>query len=373
MAHSDRYGGFEMLTRFDDVVRAARDYQRFRSNSRAFVHGPPVDFVPLSLNPPEQTKYRRRLNRYVSPERMAALEPALHEQVVELLAPLLAKGGGDLAREFAEVLPTRALCMFLHMPRERWDAIQTLQAQMIEAVLCMAADETISLSGTDEDVSTAEAQLFAALDGAIEHLVELRRAEPLDPEIDMISGLLADEEISDDVVAAVAVLMFSAGSDTTYSALTSAVHHLAHDQDDQQRLREDPGLIDSAVEEFLRLYPPLHHLARTVEGEVTIGGELIPDTSLVALNWAAANRDPAAFPDPDICRLDRQPNRHLTFGHGVHKCLGAPLSRLEMRVALQELLDATESFTATEDPIRRNEPFATGYIRLPIQLTTPKR
>ena len=177
------------------------------------------------------------------------------------------------------------------------------------------------------------------------------------------------EALPEQVVRAIIRLILAAGSGTTTSAMTGAFVRLSASPVDQDRLRREPQLIPSAVEEYLRLEPSLHALARTTAEPVNVSGVEIPGEQLVALNFASANRDPQEFENPEVCQVDRRHNRHLTFGAGIHKCLGAPLARLELRVFLEELLART-SHVALAGPLSRvpGFPFEGGYPVLPVRL-----
>lgn len=358
--HSDRYGGFWMLTRYEDVAKAARDHTSFPSSDRILVQQPPVSLVPITMNPPDHTRYRRLLNKYFSPARMEALEPILRRYVIELLEPLVEAGRGEMVADFCLLLPIRAFCAAFNVPEERWDEVLAFQEE------ARAMSDRLIFGSVDgfED----EEVVPAALIEMSRALVELRRREPLGVEEDMASGLLAAGE-SEEMAVEIITMMFVAGHDTTKSALSSSLYALATDQELQARLRREPQLIPQAVEEILRLRPPLHHLARTPAEDAEIAGARIPAGEPVALNYASANRDEAAFPEAGRCMIDRQPNRHLTFGHGVHKCIGAPLARLELRLTLEELLSRTEALAPDGDFELMEVPFETGAVRLPMRMT----
>jgi cytochrome P450 len=150
-------------------------------------------------------------------------------------------------------------------------------------------------------------------------------------------------------------------------SIASAVKHLADHPGLQEQLRRDPGRIPDAVEEFLRLYPPNRAFARTPSRDVEIGGRKIKKDEPIAMLWISANRDADTFAEPDEFNLDRRPNPHLSFGHGTHKCLGAPLARLEMRVALEELLARTKNI-ALDGAVKWADWPEYGPSALPVRL-----
>jgi cytochrome P450 len=355
VAHTSAHGGFWMLSRYAEIEAAARDAVTFESR-QPFVERPGTpEFIPLSTNGERHTYFRRLLAPYFTPNRIKALEPRVRGLVAEHLAPVLAAGGGDLHAALAHPLPARVLCVFLNVPDSEWVAMKELSA----------AVQAVGGSGPEEQAAVS--RLF--IEKAAE-LVAERRRSPLDPAEDMFSGLLVarqdGELLDDETIAAVGWQMIAARHSTTTRSLTVAIHRLATHPEEQARLREDRSLIPTAVEELLRIGPPLHLLGRTATEDVEVEGVVIPAGDLVGLGFAAGNFDEVAFPSASVCDLARKPNRHLTFGIGPHICIGAPLARLELRVVLDELLDRTESFSLAGEPVA-SVGFRSGYERLPIR------
>ncbi len=358
VAWTDRLRGYYTLTRYDDVAAAALDTERIRSGV-PFVAMPDLrGQIPISLNPPEHQAFRRVLNRYFRPERMAALEPAIRGYAREHVADLLRAGEAEAMAAFCRPLPARALAALLNLPDDAW---QELLAQFAR------------FDRVDWDPGEVNAVILSVFAQHIGAVVAQRQADPLDPETDLLSGALAAEiggnRLSEAEVVMIGVQMIAAGHATTAESLGSAVHRIATDPGLQEHLRANPGDLPTAIEEFLRLDPALHELGRTAVVDVELHGRTIPAGSAVGLNFAAANRDPGAFPDPDSLDPSRQPNRHLSFGHGIHKCLGAPLGRLELRVALEELLAATTSIELHGQPENDTGLIGGGFAALPVQVS----
>jgi cytochrome P450 len=357
VARTSAYGGFWTLTRYQDIADAAKDTTTFESR-QPFVERPGTpEFIPLSTNGERHTYFRRLLAPYFTPARIRALEPRVRDLVGEHLQPAVDRGSGDLAIELAGPLPARVLCAFLNVSDNEWVEMKEL-SNLVGSVLGRGAEEQVAVT-----------RRF--LEKASEFVAQ-RRLAPLDPAVDMFSGLLAAENdgalLDDDTIAHVGWQMIAAGHSTTTRALTVAVHHLASHPGDQARLRADPSLIPTAVEELLRIGPPLHVLGRHLTRDVECGGVGLHEGDLVGLAFAAGNFDEAAFPDAKRCDLSRKPNRHLTFGIGPHICIGAPLARLELRVVIDELLHRTTSFELDGAPLL----FAglrSGYERLPVRLS----
>jgi cytochrome P450 len=357
VAHTTAYGGFWMLSRYADIVEAAKDTTTFESR-QPFVERPGTpEFIPLSTNGDRHTYFRRLLAPYFTPSRIKALEPRVRELVAEHLGPVLAAGSGELHSSLAQPLPARVLCAFLNVPDEEWVAMQELSA-LVKEVAGRGPEEQAAVS---KEFTKKAAELVAE-----------RRLAPLDPAEDLLSGLLVatqkGEPLDDDTIASIGLQMISAGHSTTTRALTIAIHHLATHPDDQARLRADRSLIPTAVEELLRIGPPLHLLGRTVTRDVDQGGVSFTKGELVGLSFASGNFDEAAFPEPAVCNLGRKPNRHLTFGVGPHICIGAPLARLEMRIVIDELFDRTASFVLDGHPVA-SPGLKSGYDVLPVRVS----
>jgi cytochrome P450 len=326
-------GRFWSFLRFDDIVAAARDTATFvnTGGSRFGIRRP-----PLEADPPEHTLWRRMLMPYVGAARMQALESASRTFATELLDPLLAAGGGDAAHDFARPLPPQVLLTFLNQPSEDWPQIKTW------------CEDAFLQTATEPDLQTR----FEAADKGLwdysHAVVSERKKHPRDVSVDPVSGMLAARAEGDapdeSLIVGVVRLLIAAGHDSTTSAMGIALHYLARHPEDQQRLRENQSLIPAAVEEMLRLETPVLAMPRIVAHDSVVRGRKLKQGDRVLLHFASGNRDPEVFEHPDQPCLDRKPNQHLAFGYGIHKCIGAPLARLELRVALEEWLRRTRAF-----------------------------
>lgn len=333
------------LFRYDDVLRATGDPRTFSNATKRHA-------IPNGWDPPEHTLYRRALDPHFSPERMRALEPRCRRVTSALVAPLLAKGEAEFIAEFAEPYLLDVLCELLGWPAED-------RAQLRDWT-CANAHATF----------TAVANDFSAY---VRRQLETRRARAADPSADMTSGLLAlqvgDQRLSDDDIVSL-LRNYVAGAGTTVAAMGIAALHLVEDHALQQRLRADASLVPAFVEETLRCDGPLVANGRTLLADAQVGGRTIPAGDHVSLMWIGANRDERVFPQPDAIRFDRDPAPQLAFGAGIHTCLGAPLVRLEMRVALEELLahSSNLSLAVADRPSRVVYP-GNGLTALPLRLT----
>ena len=360
VAHSDRWGGFWTLTRYDDVIGVAADHQTFTTAVQNLVPASPRSGVPrrpLQVDPPEHAQFRRAMNPYFEPERVAVLEPTLRKVAEAFLQPLLERGEGDLAEEWARHLPIRAVCAFLRVPEEDADWLQQRITQYVAAI-------------TRDRHEASE--INAELDEYARRLVAQRRAAPIDARLDIVSGLLkegiAGEAVDDEMLAGFVRGLVVAADRSTTHGISTAVLHLARDRSVQDELRAKPERIPEGVEEFLRLYSPSHATARTATRDVEIRSCRINQGAVVAMVWMAANRDPAIFAEPDTFDMSRPSNRHVAFGHGIHKCAGQTLARLQLRVALEVLLARTRSFEVIGPTPFRTWP-EYGPRELPARIT----
>ena len=361
VAHSDAWGGFWALMSYDDVRMAAGNSARFVTSVQNVV--PKVAFTgrrpPLHLDPPEHTPYRAALNPLFGAARMAAIEGPTRRIVIDLLEPLLARGEGDICADFSSHLPIQ---VFAH-----WMNIADEQAKVLSEV---GRVYNIAVqANVDDVVKVASVQLY----DMAKAVVEARRAHPLDPAIDATSALLATrykgEPLPEAMIIGTIRQVLVVGIIAPTVMIGSIAVHLARDQALQDRLLAEPALIPAAVEEFLRLYTPYRGFARTAVDDVEIGGRAIPAGEPIALVYASANRDEGKFKDADQFVLDR-PNigEHLAFGRGAHNCPGAPLARLQLRIALEELLGRTTGFDLNGE-IRPTRFPEIGALSAPLKFT----
>ncbi len=321
---------FLALTRYDDVKAVSADYGAFTSELGIVVPSNPVSGrrAPLHFDPPEHPRYRRPLNGALAEEKVAALEPTVRSLAVELLEPMLARGHGEVVRELSSPLTALVFAEFVQLPRER-------------AIELNGHSEAFERAQQQQDTATAERE-NQWLYRACRELVAERTESPLDPSADIVSALLQLDEDDEFVAGSVRQLLIAAHVAPT-AAIASAVRHVADDPELQTTLRDAPALVPGAVDELLRLHTPNQGFARTARVDAEIRGCPVGAGQQVALVLTSANRDEDVFADPDLFRLDRTA-AHVAFGHGPHKCPGAHVARLELAVALEELLARTAGF-----------------------------
>jgi cytochrome P450 len=362
VAHSDRWNGFWSLFRYDDIRGVLRDSRTFVTSVQNVV--PKVAFTgrrpPLHLDPPEHTPYRRALNPLLSRERSAVLEPAVRAYARELVAELRCEPAGaivDVSRRYAAKIPVHAFTLFLNVPAEDMQAIHS--AWLAYNAALQNAD--------DAQVKRQSLRLY----DIARRLVSARRERPEDPAVDPTSALLAARHegrpLPEEMIVGTVRQVMVTGMVAPTVVLGSMVAHLAREPGLQDELRAAPDLVAPAIEEFLRLYSPYRGFARTAVRDVTIGGREIRAGEPIALVFTAANRDPAAFNDPDRFELGRPEGRHLAFGLGPHMCAGVEFARMQLRVSLTELLAGTSGF-GLAGPLEMTRWPEYGPVGVPVRL-----
>jgi cytochrome P450 len=335
-----RFGSYWAILRYEDIAAAARQSDLFINQGHNRLRR---RRLPLESDPPEHTQIRRLLQPFFFPTRLQAFEPLSRQIAIECLAPLIENGGGDAAAALAKPLPPQVLLSLIGQPREDWHDIKRW---------C----ENVYL---DRSSDPADRALFAQADEALWHYSEQAVAErkraPRAVNEDFISSMLAatidGKQVDDETIVGVVRLFIAAGHDSTTSSVGICVKHLADNAGDQRRLRQKPEMIPTAIEEILRVKSPVLGMPRTVARDVEFAGQQLKAGDPVRLMWASGNRDPRALADADRCIIDRPIGRSLTFGMGIHMCIGAPLARQEIKVALEELLARTAEFGLAGEPV----------------------
>lgn len=363
VAHSNAWNGFWALTKYDDVRRAASNPKQYITSVQNVV--PKVAFTgrrpPLHLDPPDHTPYRAALNRLFDDRKLLPMVPAIRRHCADLLDPLVARGHGDICGDFSSHLPVRVFSEWMNMPADKMKLLQRVGRDYNVAVQ----------SANDSMTKETSLQLYEIA----RDLVAERKLAPLDPDDDPTSALLAaryqDQPLPDDMIIGCVRQVLVVGIIAPTVVVGSITVHLCRDPELQGRLRARPELIPAAVEEFLRLYTPYRGFARTSTNPVEIRGRSIEPGEPIALMYASANRDEEMFPNAHCFELDRANiDEHLAFGRGPHNCVGAPLARLELRVALEEMLARTGDIQL-DGPIMPTRFPEYGALSVPVRLHPP--
>jgi cytochrome P450 len=342
--------------------RAANQVLRERGLGRLWVdHEPAARFAPFNAlhrhqmmenEPPEHTRLRSVVARAFSRGHVERLRPrvaAVAEELLDAAGPEL-----DAIAEYAEPLPVAVIAELLGVPASDRPLLRPWSQAIVRMYEPHRTPEL-------EDAAVEAATGFAA------YLRELAAHRRRTPEEDLLSQLATAGELSEDELVASAILLLNAGHEASVNAFGNGLVALLRHPAELARLRADPeGLADSAVEEMLRYDAPLQLFERTAAVDVPVGDVVIPAGRTVAALLGSANRDPAAFPDPDRFDVSRTPNAHLSFGAGLHFCLGAPLARVELRIALATLLRRSPGLALAAEPVRRPTFVLRGYERVRV-------
>lgn len=361
IAHTRRFQGVYFPSRFADVRAIAYDPEHF-SSRRLFVrekHPPLVESPPVTSDPPKHRAQRMLLVPPFAPGAIANLAPQIRAFCRRCIAALRGRQVCDGALDYAQLIPTHVTALMLGVDEADGGRFRQWIRDFFELGVTDPA--------TVERV-IAEATMYFRSE------IEQRRAAPRDDLISyLLDARLDGNNLSDEHINGTLRVLLFAGIDTTWSAIGASLWHLATHAADRRQLVAEPGLIRTAVEEFLRAYAPVT-LAREVVKETTIDGCHFKQGEMVMLAFGAANRDPAMFAAPDTVVIDRAENRHAAFGLGIHRCIGAHLARLEITIALEEWLRAVPEFEL--QPGARVT-WSAGTVRgprsLPLTLNAPVR
>jgi cytochrome P450 len=313
------------LFRYEDVALVLTDHARFSSKVPEFEHSPISDTM-LVKDPPDHRKLRSLVNLAFTPRAVARLSARVAEMTQELLDRVRAKGEMDVVSDIATPLPAQVICDMLGVPRSDWRSVR-------------------------------DSWRFVGMGGAADQLgayfgdlLEQRRRSPRDDLITALSTAEVDgERLSERELVNFCTLLLFAGFETTKNLIANFFLTLSDHPDAQDRLAREPALIPTAIEEVLRFLPPVWFLMRRTTEAVELSGVRIPAGGMVMPWTASANRDSTQFPDADRFDVAREPNRHLGFGHGIHFCVGAPLTRMEAGVALPMMLEQLKDVRVRRD------------------------
>lgn len=362
VARTEGLGGFWMLTRHRDVTRVTTDTKTFISGVQNSIPKLPDTGRrgPLHFDPPEHTAYRRALNPAFAADRVAGIAGVLRTQAAGLLEPFIAAGGGDVVEEVLMHLPIMAVCELLGIPDDHGPELLDATQRFVASV-------------HDVDPEETKAQSYRIYDRCRD-IIRQRKERPLDG--DGLSALLSiqlrGEPLPEEMAVGTLRQVVVAGHVGPVLASASIVLHLADDLELQDAIRADASLRAPAIEELLRLHAPNTGFARTPRRRVEMHGRTIEADEPIAVNYAAANRDPAVFDPPDQVVLDRG-DSGLAFGHGIHKCLGVHLARAQLHALVGQLLDRTSQITLATP--RGSLPFAQfpehGPRSVPLAIRRP--
>jgi len=371
------HDGFWLVTGYDQVLAVARDNDTFMHQYRpgapdgvdyegiiGYPRHPDVPAQGVSeVDGPDHQDLRRALNPVFSPAAVEAGRPAMAAVATWFLDQVVESGAGDLVLDFASPVPAVLTLQMMGLPVDNW----RYYAEFFHATAAhpQTSPEFMAVM---EHAPAMTGELFAH--------AQHRRAHPAEDVTSLLVGLeRASGPLSDEQVTGVMWNLVAGGVDTTTSLVASALHHLGTHPADRQRLVDEPGLLPRAIDEFLRYCTPNESLTRTASRDVDLGGCPVRKGDRLWISWIAANRDPAVFDRPDEVVLDRDPNPHLAFGLGGHRCIGMHLARVEAEVMLGEILRRIPDYEIDPDGYAPYAPnvMMNGVLRMPVTFTPGPR
>jgi cytochrome P450 len=362
IAFTDRRQRTWLPVKYDDISAIAHDVDRFSSRDIAVVSpfDVPINDIfpvpPISSDRPLHTWARRLLLPAFGPTAIETMTPITRALAEQLIDEHFVDGRGDIAGDYARHIPVRIIAQMLGIPLADeakftgW-VVKTLQEgfQNIDGAMDVLGEMTMYFAA-----QVAERRAMASADRPDDMLTMLIEAE-------------TEEPMSDAHLLGTCFLLLIAGIDTTWSAIGSSLWHLAANPEDQRRLRDDPTLIPTAVEEFLRVYSPVT-MARYVTEDTEFNGCPMREGDKILMAFPAGNHDPDQFEDADQVMIDRAKNRHFAFGTGIHRCLGSNLARMEIKVAIETFLERVPFFELTDpEAVTWNGGQVRGPRFIPIQ------
>jgi cytochrome P450 len=369
--------GFIVLSRYDDCAAVLRDprsssdprtsvyYDTFMAGrSEEEVFGELAGFRPfLFMDPPDHTRLRSLVSKAFTPKVVEGLRPLVQEIVTELIEPARERRAMEVVEDLAYPLPVRVICHMLGVPV---DDHETFKGWSRDAARALDPDFAVP-----EEVLARRRGAITSFRDYFKSLIAERRRQPQD---DLLSALIAAEDqggkLSEKELISTCILLLVAGHETTVNLIANGVLALARNPAELERLRNEPALVRTAVEEVLRYDPPVQLTGRTAREDMEIAGEVLAKGHQCILLLAAANRDAAQFADPERFDVGREDNRHLSFSMGAHFCLGAPLARIEGQVALGAVAEHLRDLRLEiDEPEYKENIVLRGLAALPISFT----
>jgi cytochrome P450 len=370
VAWSPLNGGHWTIVGYEENAAAFRDWEVFSSartdpelSSISISSGRIPLLIPEEIDPPEWKPYRRVLAELLSPNAVERLRPRVDHWVAHSIDQFIERGEAELAHDLAVPVPALVTMEWLGWPVDEAAEAASIFHQMAKFK-----------NGTPEYF--AAAARFHWLNGRVREELALRRSHPKDDALTHIARYEIDGvQLTPDVAESIVFLTIGGGVDTTTALTSAALVHLGQNPDDRARLLADPDLLETATEEFLRVYPPARTHARTVTTDTEFAGCPMRAGDRVLLSEVSANHDERAFPDADAFEIERFPNRHLSFGVGMHRCPGSHLARLEFKVSIREVLKRLPDFVLDEAGVTEypNWSMIGGWGSIPVTFTPGAR
>jgi cytochrome P450 len=372
------FDAFYPVVRHDQICEISKQPDRFRNRFGIVLEseeqkrilesnqGPGQMRTIIQMDPPEHRDYRKVAAAWFTPRAIRRIAPIVEQSARALVDGLVERashgeGECDFASEVAAAHPLRILSSILGVPREKEPQLLRLTNELF------AADDP-DLQRKGEDRAAAVQALGLEFFQLFNAIIEDRRANPTGD----LASLLANGKVNGEPMGMMETLgyyliTFTAGHDTTKNALAGGTHALVEHPEEFEKLKRDPDLVPSAVEEIVRWTSPVNYMRRVVAEDLEFRGQKLRKGENLILFYASANRDEAVFEEPDVFRIDRDPNPHLAFGIGEHFCLGTHLARQSQRALLRELVRRIDAIELAGDPVQIASSFVVGLKQLPIR------
>ena len=374
----DGFDPFYAVVRHDEICEISKQPDRFLNRFGIVLESPDQRQIIeadkgvgqmrsiIGMDPPEHRDYRKVAAPWFTPRAIASILPIVEESARDLVDALVERasegeGECDFANEIAAAHPLRILSTILGVPREQESQLLRLTNELF------AADDP-DLRREGEDRSAAVQALAMEFFQLFNAIIEDRRSNPTGD----LASLLANAEVNGEPMGMMETLgylliVFTAGHDTTKNALAGGLRALAEHPDEYDKLKRNPDLVPSGVEEIVRWTSPVNYMKRVVAADHVFRGQQLCKGENLVLFYASANRDDAVFEDPDSFRVDRSPNPHLAFGIGEHFCLGTHLARQSQRALLRELIGRIDTLELAGEPSQIASSFVVGLKHLPVR------
>lgn len=363
--------GSVLLSRFDDVKTIWRDLSGTVDKDDLFRKrwgdGPLLECHTTHMlfrDPPDHDRLRVLLNPFFTQRAMERLAEPITALVDDLIDGLAAKREADFVSDFALQLPTQVICRLIGLPVEDLQLLHELGDHVVNS---------LNPSLSTEEIAEAHRATQAFKEYLKPHLERIRAKDAIDPQTDLLHALMSVErgggEISENEIIHTCILMFIGGHGTTMNMLSSSLHVLVENADEMRDLRQNPEIIEEAIGELIRYITPIQLQGRRTTRAIALATGDVPPQTEIVLFAGAANRDERVFENPDRLILRRTPNTHIAFGAGIHFCLGRPLARLMLRVAIPRLLQRFGQIERTGPAVYQKLPRFRSLSSLPLAFT----
>jgi len=359
--------GFWAITKHADVKAASHDWRTFSSELGAtFIPTADEEMLAqlqltiLNMDPPKHERYRRLVSRGFTPRMIRILVEDIERRAARVIDDVSERGEVEFVEEIAAQVPVQMICEMIGLEKHQWQRMFELSNQLVGG-------------RNDPEYQSAEGPDAAAMEVYMlcDAVAADRRANPRDDIMTALVNAEVDgERLTDAELNLFFITLIVAGNETTRNLINHSMLALLDHPDQARRLREDPDLWDTAVEEMLRWGSSIHNFRRTATHDTELQGVAIKEGDKVVLYYASANRDEDVFNDPHSFDITRRPNDHLTFGGGgVHFCLGASLARAEIKATMRQIVNRLPDMELTGKPVRLKSDFVNGIKKMPVRFT----